>query len=204
MRGATDTASIPYGHITRTANGNEQPMRNWVMLREGENALGIATDWCSAYDALNGELRITALRSPIFADHYGARDDRCEFTQQGEWRFELAVLCGPDLIGIQREAHRLACPPERIMGTYHNGTLPEGGSGILIEADSVRLAALKPSEDNSGAYIIRLNEIQGRLCSSHIALPLAGASWMANFGPHEIKTFRIEGPYVQEVSLMET
>ncbi|NLG24814.1 MAG: alpha-mannosidase [Clostridiales bacterium] len=197
-----DMAAIPYGLLERAADGKEQPMRGWVMLKQGAAGLGVATDWCSAYDAMDGELRLTVLRSPIFADHFGVRDDHCEFTQQGEWTFKLALSGGVDTAFVQREAAALACPPERVVGTYHGGALPQCGSGFVCDAEALRLTVVKRSEDGA-ATIVRLNESAGTPVTARIELPLLGVRWSASFGPHQIKTFRIEGGAVREVNLLE-
>ena len=69
----TVTASAPYGWIERKANGEEEPCQAWVDLSgrgpKGEMGLCLVNDSKYGYDALDGELRLSILRSPIYAFH---------------------------------------------------------------------------------------------------------------------------------------
>lgn len=204
MAAGTSVSSIPFGFLERPANGNEQPMQGWVMLKEQGYGLGIATDSRTAYDAQQGELRITALRSPIYADHYGERDEFCEFTEQGEQRFALTLMgVQGDPIALVREAGRLSGPPEHIVGTYHGGRLGAQGSGIGVDVPNVEASAIKYAQDGSGDVIVRLYETQGRAVRARIELKTLGAGWMADFGPMQILTFRVSGGRAWPVNILE-
>ena len=63
------TASAPYGCIGRGANGEEEPCQAWVDLSDDAGGLTLVNDSKYGYDALGGELRLSVLRSPIYAFH---------------------------------------------------------------------------------------------------------------------------------------
>ncbi|MDD3242349.1 MAG: glycoside hydrolase family 38 C-terminal domain-containing protein [Eubacteriales bacterium] len=203
LRGAHDVASIPYGFLAREADGKEQPMQNWVALCDGEAAMGIATDSRCAYDALDGELRITALRSPIFADHFGARDEDCEFTDQGEHAFTLALLGDePALTALRQAADALACPPEHILSSYHAGELPQIFRGIEVSAPNVTVTALKGAEDGDG-LVLRCRETQGQPADVTITLPGLNAAHTFSLGAQQLCSFRIRGGVFTPCDLLE-
>lgn len=204
LENGVDTCGIPYGFITRTANGKEQPMQNFVCVREGDAGLGISTDTRAAYDLKNGVLRITALRSPIFADHFGERDDRCEFTEQGEHFFELTVRpVGADITALYRAALEYNEPLVTVSGTYHKGALPTEKGMISVSEQNITVTVLKKAEDNSGDHILRCHETAGKSTEAYIELPMLGATIRASFMPQEIKTFRINGKAIYETDMLE-
>ena len=195
----TEVASIPYGCLKRSANGKEQPMQNWVSI----GSLGIVTDTRAAYDAFGGEIRVTALRSPLYADHYGDRDGFMEYTSQGDHRFNMVLMpsCEPAL--MTKLAQTLVCPPDRILGTYHKGTLGCGYSGIGTSGDNVLPSVLKPAEDGNGS-ILRVREPDGKAAHAHIRLAVEGTELDLQFKPFEIKTCRITKTGAEETDFIET
>jgi alpha-mannosidase len=70
----------------------------------------------------------------------------------------------------------------------------------------VVLTVLKGAEDGDGWVVVRAFESSGRAARVKIELPLLETTFEASFGPHEIKTFRVERtpPFrVDEVNLLE-
>ncbi len=197
-------SSIPYGFLERPADGKDYPMQKWVAWQEAAGfGLGVATDTRTAYDAWEGELRITALRSPIFADHYGARDDACEFTDQGEHTFSLTLLpLDGDRTPLLQEGELLAAPLTSLVGTYHEGTLSPVGSALSVDVTNILPTVLKPAEDGEG-WILRCHETQGLAVEATLRLPLLGVSWRAGFAPQQIRSFRIHQGRVTPVNLLE-
>jgi alpha-mannosidase len=202
-RDATDVGSIPFGFLTRSANGKEQPMQQWAAIQKDGYGLAVVTDTRAAYDALDGELRVTALRSPIYADHFGERDDQCEFSQQGEQRFTLALMPYNDNPAeISRAAAETLYPVERIVGTYHKGNVPARFGLLTIDTPEVIADALKPAEDGGG-LILRCHEAAGKASSARIALPSMGIAFDAAFRPQQVRSFRLLDGAAREVNLLE-
>lgn len=193
-----EVASIPYGHIRRTADGKEQPMQNWVCM----GTLGIVTDTRTAYDALNGEIRITALRSPLYADHFAERDDFCEFTGQGEHRFQLILSPCSEPVSLSQRAAELTCPPEKFSGTYHEGPLKLTEQFIETEGDPVIIDTIKRSEDRSG-WVIRLHEPNGRDAHAHISIAAINRSLDVSLSPYQICTFLFTATDIIETDFTE-
>ena len=199
----TDTAAAPYGFSVRKADGKEQPMHKWVMIQDGGYGIGIATDTRNAYDCKNGVLRLTALRSAIYADHYGMRDQLCEHTDQGEHRFELSVMpVTDDLHQLCQYAEVLLKPLTVQLGTYHKGKLGAQGSMICVDAPNVLVTALKPAEDGEG-YILHCYETAGKETQASISMPALGVTICDSFGPQQIRAYRIKENKVEEVDFLE-
>jgi len=198
------TSSIPYGFMDRRPDGREYPMHSWVALRQDGYGLGIATDSRCAYDATENELRITALRSPLFADHYGfnARCEDSRFTDQGEHFFTIYLgAVGEDTLPLQRTGELLVSAPRIMLSGDHHGTLPQVGSVLSCDQDGVDVTVLKKAEDGSGAWIVRCHECRGRAVSAKITV--GTICFNADFAPQQIRTFRIDGDQVSETNLIE-
>lgn len=210
----TYTAEIPYGIITRKADGTEKPLQRFLDVSDDRGGLCVVNDSTHGADVLGNTIRMTVLRSPKFADHNGAidetgnRDSYGEFTEQGD-RFLSFRLVPHHGDWRQAQPHRHAtvlntpiCP---VYETYHKGSLPQHLSGISIDNPAVTAIALKEAEAG-GAYILRLCEQQGKDTQATISLPLVSRTWIADFGHYQIKTFRI--PFdpkepITEVNLLE-
>ncbi|MBO9610743.1 MAG: hypothetical protein J7639_32625, partial [Paenibacillaceae bacterium] len=210
---------IPYGYIERPVDGKEVPGQMWVYMsgqaaeaegstESGTIGLGIANDAKYSYDVLDNDIRITVVRSPIFADHYGERDELSEYMDQGVQEFQYAIV--PHAgdwqdSGIMRKANELNVPPISIWETYHEGPLPQSFEGIRISADHVMAAVLKRAEEEDG-WIVRCCETAGRKAEARIELPLLGREWTTDFGICEVKTFFIPADSslpIEEVNLVE-
>ena len=214
------TYEIPFGNIIRPTNGEEEPGENWVdvtgevvtsygkVLRYG---VSIINDCKYSFDIKDSEIRLTALRSPAYADHltqgtppkvsYRSIDNGIQtFTylihpHNDSWREA----------GSARLGWELNQPPIWLVESNHKGNLPGSTSLIEIEPDNILLSALKLHEDSED-LIVRTYEVDGKATSVRINLPLINREWKAQFGPCEIKTFRVprdkEVP-VKEVNLLE-
>ena len=203
LENACETVAVPYGFNKRNADGKEHPMQKWLKVENEDYSIGLATDTRSAYDFKDGVLRITALRSPIFADHFGTRDQYCEFTEQGEQKFKLAIKGNcEDVSELYKLSETMLSPLPTILGTYHKGKLSSVGSAINVSAENVVITAFKGAEDGKG-YIIHAHEIAGKNADCEIKLDPLGVNINARFGPQEIKVFRVFEGEVTETDLLE-
>ena len=194
---------IPYGFLETPSDRTESPMQNFLCIGEDDYGLGISTDTRSAYDSENGVLRVTALRSPIFADHYGWRDDRCEFTEQGEHRFNLNIgTFKGDYSKTYNSALCLATPIRVVLTTYHKGNIPSSASAVECDKVNVRVSAFKTAEDKNG-YILRCHETGGKETDAVISLPFMGKKIEVHLTPQQIKTFRITETKITETNFLE-
>ena len=198
-----EIASVPYGFTERASECKEQPMQKWLTLKEENYGFGLATDTRAAYDIVDGEVRLTVLRSPAYADHFGQRDNNMEYTEQGEQGFKIALTTvKEDYVDIYRLSENLLNCPVAVLGTYHKGSLSAKGSMININCDNVVVTAFKNAEDGKG-YILRCHEITGKSTNAVIEIPALSVQIKAEFNPQEIKTFRISGGVITETDFTE-
>lgn len=192
-----EVSGVTGGALKRNATGMEEPMHSWVSL----GGLGVVTDTRAAYDAKDGEIRITALRSPYYADHFGVRDGFCEPMAQGESRFELVLTGETDPFELSKLAIELACPPDRILGTYHTGPLSENDEGISVSGGLI-VDAVKKSEDGTG-WIVRAREAKGEAAEARIEVKKLGRVIEAAFAPWQVRTFLLTDSEIIDVDFTE-
>ena len=203
-------AEIPYGVLKRTACGNEEVCQRWCALQGAEGGLAVLNNGRYSYSAQNGEIRLTAANTSIYADHYGQqqRDAYCRYMDQGEMQFCYALVpyagdwCEA---GLHRRAVLLHQPLPSVVETYHKGPLTPAFCGIRLASENIRLGTLKRAENNKG-YILRFAEAGGKPCSTNVELPLLNRILPLSFSAYEIKTLYIPDENhlpVREVLLTE-
>lgn len=207
------TYEIPYGLIKRECNGEEEPAINWgdiTLTKDGcRTGLSIMTDSKYSYDCPGTELRLTALRNVIFADHYSYRPDaNFNFTDEGLNRFSYGIYLHDGEVensDIVKEAaifnNELVAIPE----SYHKGELPQKKMFLYTNLDNVQVTALKRCEDGSGDLIIRLYETKGVESSrGYVMSELMDNGFWYDIGKHQIKTFRVDKSLnVKETNFLE-
>ena len=137
--------------------------------------LAILNDCKYSFDVKENDLRMTVVRSPIFADHYGQeeRDELCEYMDLGiqEFKYMLVPHSGDwRSAGIVKRAYELNVPIVMIKETYHKGNMPLKFEGIRVSAENVIASVFKRSEDGNG-YVIRCYETTGRQTETEIEIP---------------------------------
>lgn len=217
------TSEIPYGFVDRFANGEEEPGQSWVDLSGSSRANGerygvsILNDSKYSYDINVQDIGLTILRSPIYAHHDPAvpqPDETYTFIDQGIQRFRYAIYphaLGWEEAGTVRRAAELNQHPIPFISTYHpEGSLPQSHGYVSVDRPNIVVTVLKQAEDGED-LILRCYESTKTATSAVISLALAGRTqpaWAlhADFGPCEIKTFRIprdDSRPVGEVNLLE-
>ncbi|MBO5895745.1 MAG: alpha-mannosidase [Clostridia bacterium] len=210
---AISTYEIPCGFIKRPCNGEEEPALNWADLtvtKDGKRVgLSVMSDSKYSYDCPGAELRLTALRNVIFADHYSDRPAAdFNFTDEGLNRFSYGVyLHGgeAECSDVVKEAHLFNNNVVAVPESYHKGELPQKDSFFYTNLDNVVVTALKRCEDGSGDLIIRLYETKGIEDSKgYVMSKLFDNGFWYDIKKHEIKTFRIDrDTNVREVNFLE-
>ena len=215
--GGTDeisTYEIPCGFIKRPCDGDEEPAQQWADVTatdaQGRRiGLAIMNDGKYSYDCPGTQLRLTALRNVIFADHYSHRPAAdFNFCDEGLQRFEYAILPHEgeaEESEIMLAAARFNCRPVTVSESYHKGKCePQVKSFLEISKPNIIVTAFKFSEDKSGAVVLRCFESAGRKTRANILCDLLDAAFTVDFNPHEIKTFRIDpSGKVFEVNFLE-
>jgi len=201
------TYEIPYGFIQRPVNGEEEPGQQWIDVTgksdERQYGLALINDSKYSFSIRDNDMRMTVANSSIYNDHYGGRDEWCEFMDQGiqEFRYVLLPHSGSwQEANVVKRAYEFNVKPTCIMETYHRGPLPSVMKGIQISSDHIIATVFKRSEDDDG-YILRCYETSGKEGSTTIYLPILKREWDAKFKGCEIKTFWI--PDNPEEDVME-
>lgn len=211
------TYEVQYGTIERPANGEEEPGLHWFDVSEGNadhpiRGLSILNDAKYSYDVDGNRMHLTVLRSPIFAHHDPVvpdPDGYYHYIDQGLQAFEYRLLPHS---GDWKEArapqqgYELNVPCVLLTEYNHEGSLPREWSLLNLSNSNVLLSAVKRAEDNNGT-IVRVYEAYGVGGSCSFTWNgKSRATWMADFGPYEVKTFLVpdgENPQVEEVDLLE-
>ena len=207
------TYEIPCGFVKRPCNGEEEPALNWADLtvnKDGKRVgLSIMSDSKYSYDCPGAELRLTALRNVIFADHYSDRPAAdFNFTDEGLNRFSYGIYLHEgeaDTSDVVKEAHLFNNNIVTVPESYHKGELQQKDCFLYTNLDNVVVTALKRCEDGSGDLIVRLYETKGIESSrGYFMSKLFDNGFWYDIGKHEIKTFRIDRETnVTEVNFLE-
>ncbi|MFL7810477.1 MAG: alpha-mannosidase, partial [Anaerolineae bacterium] len=208
------TASIPYGSIQRVDDGGEEPCQGWVDVSGTHNGklcgLALLNDSKYGYDVVGGELRMTILRSPVFAFHRPREIEpgvTYHYTDQGEQVVRLALVPHPGDYregDVVRLAAALNAPPIAAEVDAHPGEWPGTASFLSCSADNVVLTALKLTEEGDD-LILRGYETAGQETTAEIRLGMDGQTWSTTWRAHEIKTLRwnADEGTVADVNMLE-
>jgi alpha-mannosidase len=197
------THSVPYGQIQRPANGEEEPIQGWVDVSgtaRGTHTpygLSVLNDGKSSVDVSLQDIGLTVLRSPVYAHHTPALldpDTDYTYIDQGRQTFTYSLLPHRGSWEEAGTVHRAAELNERpvtlIAAARPEGTLPLADAFLELDRDNVMVTVLKEAEEG-GALILRAYEIMGAQTHATLRFPRWHAVIEADFGPSEIKTFRL-------------
>jgi alpha-mannosidase len=212
------TAEVPYGHIERFANGEEEPGQSWVDLSgisrdtSGTYGLSILNDGKYSFDVNVRDIGLTVLRSPIYAHHMPVEpqpDGYYSFVDQGVQKFRYVLLPHQgswEEAGTVQKAAELNQRPICLFGTYHpEGSLPPVETYISLNVENVVITAVKKAEVGQD-MILRCVEVSQEAVTATVCMPRWNRVFEVDFEPCEIKTLRIpKDPSlpVQETSLLE-
>ena len=188
------TSEIPFGTITRPQNTGEEFHHNWVSA----NGLCIANNTSYSHDTANGELRLTLLRGALYADHYGKRDDACEYAEQGENFFTYQLFPVTDAAEASRRATLLNNPPRMIYAGFHEGELDPAYSALSLNNDAVIVTAIKQAEEGDGEILRLVNTNKD---TETVTVTMSNKSVTLTLSPYEIKTVNLSNQ--KELNFME-
>jgi alpha-mannosidase len=212
------TFEIAYGAIERPQTGDEEPGQRWADLSgvpAGASGVpcGVAllNDGKYGFDVQDGEIRMSVLRSPIYAFHDPAQvqpGESYEYMEQGVhvFRYAIAPHAGDwRAAGIPRLAAAFNRPCLALHEPAHGGPLPPTYSFASTNSSHVDVETVKPAECGEGVTL-RLRETFGEATDCVLtltesqAIPLTFAAW-------EIKTLvarRVGDQWlVRETDLLE-
>ena len=180
-------------------------------MADAPYGLSLLNDGKYSFSITDRDMRMTVLRSPIYAHHdpfVPQPDESYSFVDQGIQHFTYALLPhtdGWEVAGTVKHAAEINQRPIAIVETYHEGPLPEKDSYLSVEPDNVIVEVLKRVEDDDG-LILRCRETSKRATRATIQLSRPAREIAASFAPCEIKTFRVpkdENLPVIEANLLE-
>jgi alpha-mannosidase len=208
------TYEIPYGHIVRAANGNEDPGQRWIDLsglRNGNTyGLTVINDAKYGYSVLGNDMRISVVRSAVYA-HHNPRvlDMKAEhlWMDQGIQTFRMLLVPHSDTwkrINIPRIAEEFTTSTIAVYQGIHGGSMAKSSSFLSVDVPNVIVSSLKLSETGEDV-IIRCVETSALPVRATIDISFADRKWTGDFRPCEIKTLRINKAKgdIKEVNLLE-
>jgi alpha-mannosidase len=211
------TCQIPYGFIVRPTNGEEQPMQAWVDVggaaRDDSGkaipyGLSLLNDCKYGFDVKESELRMTILRSPLYAYFTDATLEPgkdYEYVDQGVQTLVYALLPhAGDWRDIEtvRAAEELNNPLISLVEPPHAGTLGTSMAFLECSPSNIVCTVLKKAED-SDDLVIRLYETAGRDTKARISFPSEKIVQDVQMGHHEIKTLKLTDGKFIEVNMLE-
>ena len=206
------TASIPYGCIQRVDDGGEEPCQDWVDVSGNIGGqvcgVGLLNDCKYGYDVGQGELRMSILRSPIYAFHQPRQIEpgvTYRYTDQGQQTVAMAIVPHSGNYveaDIVRRAASLNVPPVVAEVDVHPGLWPPSASLASCDAPNVVLTTVKVAEEGED-LIVRGYETAGQETTAQIRLGLAERAWTVTWKPYEIVTLRLGDVEAVPVDLLE-
>ncbi len=208
------TYETPYGNIERKTNGDEDPGQRWIDLsgKQKGNLYGLTVinDAKYGYSVVDNDMRISIVRSPVFAHHRPlVLDETKEYVwmDQGIQTFRMLLVPHKNSwreSNIVKLADEFIAPLIPIYQGIHGGTMPKSGSLISTDSENVVISALKLSEEGED-LIIRCVETLGLSTESSVNLHFINSKWKGNFKPYEIKTLGVDknNGSVKELNLLE-
>lgn len=190
---------VAYGAQELPMDGTEAVAQKWVAVASDKGALTCINNGTYGYDFLDGELRVSLLRSAAYSGHpihdrpIVPQDRYSPRIDQGERLFTFWFNGGNvrgRLDSIDREA-LIHNEQPFALSFFPSGKGKKVGAGVVLSDDVVQLAAMKEAQDGKG-FILRLFEPTGTPRATTLSLPALGLSLDVRLGPFEIKTFRLE------------
>lgn len=204
------TYEIPFGSLARPVDGAEEPAQSWVDLSGtvGDRPAGLTVIITGkhGFDTSPGaapSIGVTAVRSPVYSWHDPLLlDPEGSYRHQdlGTQRFGYALVPhGGDWRTADpiRRARELIAPVRAMQESSHPGPLPRRATFVDDGAGAVMITAVKGSEDppegdpTGAELIVRAVETRGESTAARIELPVIGRVLEADFGPYQIRTFRV-------------
>lgn len=208
------TYEVPYGHIVRDINGDENPGQRWIDLSGSKDSLNyglsVLNDAKYGYSVKDNDMRVSIARAAVYAHHNPAKlqdDKEYVWMDQGIQTFRMQVI--PHRgdwkeAAIPAKAEVFKSRPIAIYQGIHRGHLPKSGSFMKVDGPNVCVTAVKKSESGDD-MIIRCVEMFGEPATATIHFPSNNFSWTGKFVASEIKTLRYSPKKrtIKEVNLLE-
>lgn len=145
---------IQFGHVRRPNHRSRQfdfdrfevANHKWTALCEEGRGFAVLNDCKYGVNVLGNCINLTLLRSPF------SPDPECD---RGEQKFTYSFYAYNGSLmdsGVVQEGYDLNVPVQTLPGARADGSL------LTIDASNIILETMKPAEDGSGDYILRMYE----------------------------------------------
>jgi alpha-mannosidase len=215
LRDTQVTASAPNGWVRRAAQGEEEPCQGWVDLSgqgaQGAAGLTLLNDSKYGYDATESELRLSVLRSPIYAFHRPRQvvpGVTYPYLDQGEQTLRYRVLPhdGEATTWLARAARQSEALHEPLLARAVAPQAGAWGEGSLlrVEPANVVLTTVKMAEEGR-RLLARGYEAAGQATRLTLVCELLGLRWEHDLSAHGIWTLALplDGSAPQPCNLLE-
>jgi len=200
-REAMCRGQIAYGSDALSGNGDETIIQKWVAVvsRTSGTVLTVINDGIYGADFLNGELRLSLLRSPAYSAHpiydrsLVPQDRYTPRVDQGERLFRFWINAGPAdkrLEAIDREA-LIHNEKPMVLPLFPAGSSFKPKPFVTLSDSAVQVTALKKAEYGNG-LIVRLFEPTGHKRKTLVSLPFAEMKKIISLNSYEIRTYLID------------
>ena len=191
---------MPYYCLERKPDGKENPCHRWIDItgkcKGGEFGVSIINENWYGYDFDGKELRMSVLRSPVFASFKNPKDLNSDtfydFQSQGISEFKYLILPHKGdfkNINTPKFASFFNQPTEYILPLSSKTELPPLNSFVKVSSENMVVTVLKKAEKGD-ALILRLYESYGK--DTKGSLEIFGKSIKIHLKKFEIKTLKLE------------
>jgi len=198
---------IPFGSISRKADGTEVPALKWIDVSDSSGNYGVSllNDCKYGFDVKGSTMRLSVIHGATYPDPEADRGGHdllySLYPHKGTWKEADSIKRG----------YELNNPLMARVAMIHAGKLPPAYSFVRVEPENVIVSSLKKEMgyDKRG-LVMRLYEAYGKKTEIKIALPwpieavetdlmerpirkleVSGDSLRLNIEPFEIKTIKI-------------
>ena len=212
--GGTYHGQVAYGRDELPGAEREVVAQKWVaaVSKDDQHALTCINDSIYGSDFVDGEVRLSLLRSAAYSGHpIGDRpivpqDRYTPRIDQGERQYLFWFQGGPkaerfDAIERESLAHN---EQPMVISFFPSGAGEMPAPGAKLDDNVVQMPVFKRSEDGEG-YIVRLFEPTGVARSTTLSIPALGIQQEVSLTPFELKTFWVdpESKRLTEADLLE-
>lgn len=205
-----------YGHEKLLSNGDEMVSHKWNYITDGEKALSVINTGTYGSNCVNGDLRITMMRSPGYSagksdfsvrNAYIMPQDRFSpYIDQGEHDYEFVINAGDATeiaANVERDAMIFNEKP-MALSFFPTGVGEKPETLINVLSGNVEVSATKMSDDKK-SIVLRVFNPNASSVDATLEFPVFKKQFSASFVGMEFKTIMIdtESGSIYEADLME-
>jgi alpha-mannosidase len=188
------TSEAPYGEVSRKPDGIERPIQQWTDISDEWGGLAIINDNKYSADANGNVLRITIVRSPVYAHHEPCQPaEDSWYMDQGIQTFTLLLVPHGNEWRefVTHQSHLLNCPPIVHREWCHKGKIKKLSDFVRIDGKGIIVMVIKQPENGEDGWVLRAFNCEDHPVEASFEIPYLKRKWKASFRKWEVKTFVI-------------